>query len=212
MSHQKQHAGHHACLGYYPRSEHSSPNSSQANDKNAPATTCAATRCTPPPCIVTSNQRPYVTRARIFQNSPHPTCTHETRQNANTLWTLCKPNGTSSTWANNIQLQKVNEQPGDYRSMANGIQKRLWRNGTMGQQNWAEGHKCNVCDDSWQNSTCTCREKVFTYRNPVVNYRSQKEFTHHIQITAGGNMTNYKSSASVKLQIQIQQNSIGTAW
>jgi hypothetical protein len=39
--------------------------------------------------------------------------------------------------------------------------------------------------------------KCFTYRNPVINYRPQKEFPHCIQITAGGNLINYESSASV---------------
>jgi hypothetical protein len=38
----------------------------------------------------------------------------------------------------------------------------------------------------------------FTYRNPVVNYRPQKEFPHQIQIMAGGNLINYKASASVR--------------
>ncbi len=40
--------------------------------------------------------------------------------------------------------------------------------------------------------------KFFTYRNSVVDYRPQKEFPHQIQITAGGNLINYKASTSVR--------------
>ncbi len=40
--------------------------------------------------------------------------------------------------------------------------------------------------------------KHFTYGNPVVNYRPQKEFPHCIQITAGGNLIKYDASASVR--------------
>ncbi len=40
--------------------------------------------------------------------------------------------------------------------------------------------------------------KHFTYGNPVVDYRPQKEFPHHIQITAGGNLIKYDASASVQ--------------
>jgi hypothetical protein len=39
--------------------------------------------------------------------------------------------------------------------------------------------------------------KSFTYGNPVIGYRSQKNKPHHIQITAGGNLITYKSSPSV---------------
>ncbi len=39
--------------------------------------------------------------------------------------------------------------------------------------------------------------KKFTYGNPVVNCRLQKEDPHQIRITAGRNLTKYKSSPSV---------------
>ncbi len=39
--------------------------------------------------------------------------------------------------------------------------------------------------------------KKFTYGNPVVNYRPQKDDLHQIRITAGGNLIKYKSSPSV---------------
>ncbi len=42
-------------------------------------------------------------------------------------------------------------------------------------------------------------KKCFTYRNPVVDYRPQKEFPHRIQITAGVNLINYESSASIRM-------------
>jgi hypothetical protein len=38
----------------------------------------------------------------------------------------------------------------------------------------------------------------FTYGNPVIDYRLQKEDPHHIQITAGGNLITYASSPSVR--------------
>ncbi len=41
--------------------------------------------------------------------------------------------------------------------------------------------------------------KHFTYGNPVVDYRPQKEFPHCIQITAGGNLIKYDASASVRM-------------
>ena len=41
-------------------------------------------------------------------------------------------------------------------------------------------------------------EKVFTYANPVVNHRPQKEDPNRIQITAGGNLINYKEELSVR--------------
>ncbi len=40
--------------------------------------------------------------------------------------------------------------------------------------------------------------KRFTYGNPVVNYRPQKEFPHCIRITGGGNFIKYDASASVQ--------------
>jgi hypothetical protein len=40
-------------------------------------------------------------------------------------------------------------------------------------------------------------KKFFTYANPVVDYCPQKEDPHRIQITAGGNLINYKGNASV---------------
>jgi hypothetical protein len=42
-------------------------------------------------------------------------------------------------------------------------------------------------------------KKCFTYGNPVVDYRPQKEFPHCIRITAGGNLINYESSVSVQM-------------
>ena len=40
--------------------------------------------------------------------------------------------------------------------------------------------------------------KFFTYANPVVDYRPQKEDPHRIRITAGGNLINYEGNASVR--------------
>jgi len=42
-------------------------------------------------------------------------------------------------------------------------------------------------------------KKIFTYANPVVDYRPQKEDPHRIRITAGGNLINYKGNASVRM-------------
>ncbi len=39
--------------------------------------------------------------------------------------------------------------------------------------------------------------KVFTYANPIVDHRPQKEDPNHIRITAGGNLINYKEELSV---------------
>jgi hypothetical protein len=41
-------------------------------------------------------------------------------------------------------------------------------------------------------------KKVFTYSNPVVDYRAQKEDPNRIRITAGGNMIKYKEELSVR--------------
>jgi hypothetical protein len=41
-------------------------------------------------------------------------------------------------------------------------------------------------------------KKFFTYANPVVDYRPQKEDPHRIWITAGGNLINYEGNASVR--------------
>ncbi len=38
----------------------------------------------------------------------------------------------------------------------------------------------------------------FTYMNPVVDYRAQKKDPYRIWITAGGNLINYESNASVR--------------
>jgi hypothetical protein len=40
-------------------------------------------------------------------------------------------------------------------------------------------------------------KKFFTYANPVVDYRPQKDDPHRIRITAGGNLINYEGNASV---------------
>jgi hypothetical protein len=40
--------------------------------------------------------------------------------------------------------------------------------------------------------------KVFTYANPVVDHRPQKEDPNKIQITAGGNLINYEDKLSVR--------------
>ncbi len=40
--------------------------------------------------------------------------------------------------------------------------------------------------------------KFFTYINPVVDYRPQKEDPYQIRITAGGNSIKYQSNASVR--------------
>ncbi len=40
-------------------------------------------------------------------------------------------------------------------------------------------------------------KKVFTYANPVVDYRAQKVDPNHIRITAGGNLIKYKEKLSV---------------
>jgi hypothetical protein len=40
-------------------------------------------------------------------------------------------------------------------------------------------------------------KKFFTYANPVVDYRPQKDDPHHIRITAGGNLIDYDGNASI---------------
>ena len=42
------------------------------------------------------------------------------------------------------------------------------------------------------------QKKKFTYGNPVVDYRPQKDDPHRIRITAGGNLVTYESSPSVR--------------
>jgi hypothetical protein len=55
-------------------------------------------------------------------------------------------------------------------------------------------------------------KKFFTYANPVVNYRPQKDDPHWIRITAGGNLINYEGNASVRTAdidtAKIQWNSV----
>jgi hypothetical protein len=41
--------------------------------------------------------------------------------------------------------------------------------------------------------------EFFTYMNPVVDYRPQKEDPYRIRITAGGYLINYESNASVRM-------------
>jgi hypothetical protein len=41
-------------------------------------------------------------------------------------------------------------------------------------------------------------KKFFTYTNPVVDYRPQKDDPHHIRIMAGRNLVNYDGDASVR--------------
>jgi hypothetical protein len=41
-------------------------------------------------------------------------------------------------------------------------------------------------------------KKFFTYANPVVNYRPQKDDPHCIRITASGNLVNYDGNASIR--------------
>jgi hypothetical protein len=41
-------------------------------------------------------------------------------------------------------------------------------------------------------------KNFFTYANPVVDYRPQKDDPHRIRITAGGNLVNYDGKASVR--------------
>ncbi len=41
-------------------------------------------------------------------------------------------------------------------------------------------------------------KKCFTYTNPVIDYRRQKNNPHRIQITVGGNLINYNSNASIQ--------------
>ncbi len=52
----------------------------------------------------------------------------------------------------------------------------------------------------------------FTYMNPVVDYRPQKEDPYRIRITAGGNLINYESNASIRMAdldtAQIHWNSV----
>jgi hypothetical protein len=40
--------------------------------------------------------------------------------------------------------------------------------------------------------------KLFTYANPVVDYRPQKEDPYRIRIMAGGNLVTYEGNASVR--------------
>jgi hypothetical protein len=46
--------------------------------------------------------------------------------------------------------------------------------------------------------TAHALKKKFTYGNPVVDYRPQKDDPHRIRITAGGNLITYESSPSVR--------------
>ena len=52
----------------------------------------------------------------------------------------------------------------------------------------------------------------FTYMKPVVDYRPQKEDPYRIRITAGGNLINYESNASVRTAdldtAKLHQNSV----
>ena len=41
-------------------------------------------------------------------------------------------------------------------------------------------------------------KKIFTYANPVVDFRPQKDDPHRIHITAGGNLITYEGDASVR--------------
>ncbi len=41
--------------------------------------------------------------------------------------------------------------------------------------------------------------KKFTYGNPIIDHRPQKDNPHCIQITAGGSLITYKSSPSVRM-------------
>ncbi len=42
-------------------------------------------------------------------------------------------------------------------------------------------------------------KKFFTYANPVVDYRPQKDDPHHIRITAGGNLIDYDGNAVIPM-------------
>jgi hypothetical protein len=53
-------------------------------------------------------------------------------------------------------------------------------------------------------------KKHFTYGNHVVDYRPQQEFPHCIRITAGDNLINYESRASIQLADLDMANSIAT--
>ncbi len=132
-SHQKQHARHHVSPQHHPRYEHSSP--LPCSEDQHKCTKSNQVRChqenTPPHCHATCNQRPYLTRTGNLQYSP-----------------ACEPTCTSINETNNFQLQEVDEQPGNCRSMTNGIRTEFFWNGTRAQQDGAKRHYCNVCDDS----------------------------------------------------------------
>ena len=54
--------------------------------------------------------------------------------------------------------------------------------------------------------------KKFTYANPVVDHRPQKEDPNRIRITAGGNSSNVNQSYPSAQRTLTQQNYIGTVW
>ncbi len=162
--------------------------------------------------VATSNQRPYLTRKSILQYSPHPRRAHETRQNDNTLWTLCKTIGTSSNRRKHSSYKRLINNPvtaevcqvafrHDFGGMAPGDIK-------TGQK----GTNAMFVMNHDEIAHAFATKKFFTYGNPVFNYRPQKKFPHCIRITAGGNLINYECSNLCKLWTWIQQKTIGTAW
>jgi hypothetical protein len=56
----------------------------------------------------------------------------------------------------------------------------------------------NKIDDPQQNKTSSGSKNFNCYINPVVDYRAQKEDPYRIWITAGGNLINYESNASMQ--------------
>ncbi len=107
------------------------------------------------------------------------------------------PYGAPNHGPNKNQSQKPNARPSNVGRQANSVWQGLWGNGLRQQHNWSERHECYVRDDAQQHCTCACGKETFTYGNPVIDYRLQKEFQHWICITARGNLITYESSASV---------------
>ena len=65
------------------------------------------------------------------------------------------------------------------------------------QQDRSEGDRRNAVMSHDEIKHALAAKKFFTYANPVVDYRPQKDDPHRIQITAGGNLVNYNGDASV---------------
>ena len=83
------------------------------------------------------------------------------------------------------------------RGVANGFGEGFRGYGARMRKNGPKRDKCDVRNDSRQDNACPSSQKFFTYANPVVDFRPQKDDPHRIRITAGGNLITYEGDASV---------------